>query len=409
MIPEEQPQTNYQPLELPLNIVSGAGGSILQNGVLKSPNYQPGISGWIIDSNGKLHAKESNLVLFEAVVDAAGNGDYLDLQSALNAGKKRIFVRSGDYSITTPITITADDVKIVGEGWQNTCFRSNEAIGATNVFEIGFENDPYKNIEISDIGINTTPSAGGSGFFAHSGVSFLTINNCHVYGCYTSGITFQGVDISTISNCFIEFSHSYGIVFQNASNSTISNNSIGYNNNAGIYLYGAAQQNNISGNTIYANDNYQINIEGSFFNLINNNLIDGRLAAGDTISVMNAAHNNIISGNAIIQAGHNGINLQGVKRNTIVGNTFDYNSGSTNNTYSHIFLQDDDSLNHCLRNVINGNTMKDTGANKTKYGVRENDANQDKNIVTCNVVTDSVTDQISLQGANSINANNIVT
>jgi hypothetical protein len=64
---------------------------------------------------------------FEAtfVVDIAGNGDFTDLQSAINAlpatGGK-IFVKAGTYPLTSSIQITSSNVQIQGEGMGITVF-----------------------------------------------------------------------------------------------------------------------------------------------------------------------------------------------------------------------------------------------------------------------------------------------
>lgn len=57
--------------------------------------------------------------LYEAVVDAGGNGDYALLSDAIAAGKKRIFVRGGTYNETGNIAISSDTI-IVGENPEST-------------------------------------------------------------------------------------------------------------------------------------------------------------------------------------------------------------------------------------------------------------------------------------------------
>ena len=52
---------------------------------------------------------------YGAIVDAAGNGDYLLLSAAVTAGETSIFVRSGTYNETATITLTNNNTIIVGE------------------------------------------------------------------------------------------------------------------------------------------------------------------------------------------------------------------------------------------------------------------------------------------------------
>ena len=86
---------------------------------------------------------------------------------------------------------------------------------------------------------------------------------------------------------------------------------------------------------------------------------------------------------------------------------FNSSAFDTDDTYSFILLGS--NTVHSTHNVINGNIIRDIGASNAQYGIRETSVNVNSNIVTSNVVTGAQTAQISLQGAASINANNIIT
>lgn len=52
----EKPQPNTLSEQVnPSNVVSGANGSQMPNGVLKSSNYVPNVAGWLLDSNGNIY------------------------------------------------------------------------------------------------------------------------------------------------------------------------------------------------------------------------------------------------------------------------------------------------------------------------------------------------------------------
>lgn len=52
----EKPQSNTPSVQTnPSNVVPGANGSQLPNGVLKSSNYVPNVAGWLLDSNGNIY------------------------------------------------------------------------------------------------------------------------------------------------------------------------------------------------------------------------------------------------------------------------------------------------------------------------------------------------------------------
>jgi hypothetical protein len=82
------------------------------------------------------------------IVDIAGNGDFTDLQSAIDAlpaiGGK-VFVKAGTYPLSGTIRITTSNVQIQGEGMGITVFVANSqmmtgnpAVPALEVFQTGF-------------------------------------------------------------------------------------------------------------------------------------------------------------------------------------------------------------------------------------------------------------------------------
>ncbi|GIU69057.1 MAG: hypothetical protein KatS3mg002_0293 [Candidatus Woesearchaeota archaeon] len=52
---------------------------------------------------------------YDALIDAGGNGDYTNIQTALSAGKRKLLIKPGTYTITSPITLNDGDM-ILMEG-----------------------------------------------------------------------------------------------------------------------------------------------------------------------------------------------------------------------------------------------------------------------------------------------------
>lgn len=79
----------------------------------------------------------------------------------------------------------------------------------------------------------------------------------------------------------------------------------------------------------------------------------------------------------------------------------------TNDTYIDIVLSHNAVGPFSSYNIVKGNMILALETNKTKYGIRESVASCDYNLIANNIVQGAVTANISLQGANSVNDNNI--
>jgi parallel beta-helix repeat protein len=114
----------------------------------------------------------------------------------------------------------------------------------------------------------------------------------------------------------------------------------------------------------------------------------------------------IVANNIISNINKEGIYLLKASNCIIKGNVLENVGKGADNTYAAILLTDD-GVTFSTRNVISGNRISSGAANKPAYGIRENAAGDDYNLVDSNIVTDCVTAQISLQGVNSVRADNI--
>jgi len=73
-------------------------------------------------------------------------------------------------------------------------------------------------------------------------------------------------------------------------------------------------------------------------------------------------------------------------------------SKDSNNTKDAIKLEDDASSNHCLYNLISDNQIYSDEGNKPRYGINENDGNQSYNLIVDNIISDTITAGIKVNG-----------
>lgn len=219
-------------------------------------------------------------------------------------------------------------------------------------------------------------SNGGNGI-AVGGVGLLggiIISNCLVASNTNDGIDASGDYGPLISNCKSASNGGYGIDVGSQYSSVKGN--ICYNNTlAGIRL-----------------NYYNISCVG---NILKNNTTYGIEENGDT--------NVTISANACDGNKKHGIYLNGTDNSSIMGNVVGSTGLDADNTYSCILL-----TGTATRNIVNGNRVSDAGgANNYAYGIREGSSSDNSNVVTSNIATSCQTAQVSLQGAQSVQANNI--
>lgn len=108
----------------PFKYVNGA--FVLTNPI-QTADFVQGQSGFSLDPSGqvsKINAFGGNTVLYDAVVDASGKGQYVSIQDALADGKKRIFVRAGTYILNSNIVLSSNTI-IVGEDKYGTIINCN--------------------------------------------------------------------------------------------------------------------------------------------------------------------------------------------------------------------------------------------------------------------------------------------
>ena len=418
-----------------------------------------GIAPFRVYQNGDVvmgNVEASNLVLYDVIVDSTGKGDYEDIQSALDSGAKSIFVRNGGYEISSSITITSSDINIVGEDKEKVILGvPNSSTSNVSIFDIAAD---LTNIKISGIsfdGNKDNTTGNNMGIEINDGTTDILIERClfenfelaaiycdgverinilnnKIENCKTNGISLNSSLATVNKKIIISDNHiisttdsgsGAGIYFTNTSDLILSSNHFSLNDydlygNSGEGALKAIQissnifetsengiviekdtndiyEINITDNVIKSGNNYAMQFTSMYAFNINNNIISGQI---NGIWFNKCTKGNCV-GNNFYGSDTYGVRLHGSQYLTITGNNFYYCDTAA------IFLESNGAT-HSTDNVINGNTIDCNGGD---YGYRENDANQNRNIITSNRATGAATANISIQGAASVNANNITT
>ena len=340
---------------------------------------------------------------FEAVVDAAGTGDYTDIQSALDAGNKRIFVRGGTYSLTADI-ILDNDVLIQGESKYNTIIDLNgdhriKAVGdtpymvgtiavtngSTTVTGSGtawssnlvagdfiiFNGNSYKIASVdSDTSLTidityTGKSESGISYKAGTFKNNIHIKNVKITGqvptALTGAIYFYGVIRSGVDDCILtknNSSYSTGLWLKYCYNNSFSK--VNANNN-GEYGIWAEYSDNNSFTDINVNNN---RYEGININYANNNFLRGVTANSNEDGIQLVSSD----GNILEQIDCNENKSDG------------FSVGGNNNLFSGINANNNGEYGFALINASSGNIIRGIQASEnSSYNIYFNTA--DNNVI----------------------------
>lgn len=294
-------------------------------------------------TNERLKAIAGNIILYETVVDASGNGDYTTIQDALNAEKKRIYVRAGIYNIASSITISKSDIYILGESSKTTILQTS-----TNISIISITNSSQNigNITIENIYFEKTGIQEGNGIYVWGNVKTISnvdIKNCNFknlsYGIYSKSSAAGDVSDILITDCLFE-SNANGIYCLNAGFPLKINFCFFKTNTTGIQIAGGVQKGTMINSCLFsANTNYGIYlVDGGNTAIIGNTII------GNDIGIGVVSHDDFtITGNTITFNNKEGIKLGvgiggEIYHGVITGNEFRRNSNSLDNGYSHILV-----------------------------------------------------------------------
>lgn len=347
---------------------------------------------WLGGGEINVKAKRSNLMLYDAVVDAAGYGDYTTIAAALTAAKKAIFVRAGTYTIDSDLTVTADTT-IIGEDWTNTELAMDNAsilvnnnnivlrnlkitgnASGTAAYIINGSGNDIK-VEHCQISISTAGWYGGP-YFSGDRLSFV---DCKITGTSLLILVLGddanvdrnrlvGVDTDGAAGCAAElYFTGNDLHFTNNFFSRTDSGNFG----EGIYCTG--NRNLIANNKIVSDATLvtTMHIGGADTKVINNHIIGWNHGI-----VMSSDYRQVCMGNTVVDCGGNGITVSGARNagygyKTVIGNII-YNPGDAGIAGSS------------TRCVISGNAIYSAGGN----GIEGWTGNEYYITVTSNEVSD---------------------
>lgn len=297
--------------------------------------------------------------LYEAIVDAAGGGDYKLLSTALSSGARSIFVRNGTYVETADIDLPASDITIVGENKEKAIidFDTNRQLDMASRNDCVIKRLTIKGGNSSGVlRVRGARNIISDCFFEANNIDIQiegVLNMIH--NCQMSNPTNDGIKITSngdwnmISQCHFNnsrlvissgsnFNTVTGCIFYDNSSSTVA----GDGNSLVGNIWGSDQDGRrgaliISGNrnlligNVFSRGAVSVNavtITGNN-NTVSNNNIEGATAAyDDNISLSSTANNNIISNNYIAGAAAYGVHIESSNEtnNIITGNQFASNT-----------------------------------------------------------------------------------
>ena len=154
----------------------------------------------------------------------------------------------------------------------------------------------------------------------------------------------------------------------------------------------SGERGTVTGNAFWRGQNYTIYCTSAHYcSISNNSMYD----AEKGIYLTNSNYNSVV-GNTMEGVDDDGITLLTSNHNIVSSNNIHDCSEEVNNSFSGILL-----TGTSTHNVITGNRVSSNAANKHRYGIRENAAADDFNLIHGNICSDSQTAEISSQGPSS--------
>jgi len=236
-------------------------------------------------------------------------------------------------------------IKIDALATSNTTYSGNWTWALSQLWctGSGTPEEPYL------IEYETFVSAGGECLIITNSRKDFIIKNCIIYGSNLAGLFLENVTNGQILNNDI-FNNGLGIVLWDVNDTIISNNQV-YNNGLsdGIFLQ-LCYFNTISGNIVYNNSEFGIDLKGSDFNVLTGNIVYNNswsgIVDGSGIFVQTSDYN-VLTGNMVYNNSKYGIHLK----------TSDLNNLSGNIVYNN--TEDGINLDNCDLNILSGNNVID--------------------------------------------------
>lgn len=311
-----------------------------------------------------------------------GTDDQVEILAAIDAlptfGGK-VLLLEGRFNISAEIEITQINTILQGMGHGTTingCTKLYEVNGANLVTVIDLHSD---NICLRDLAIHGNAAGNPTGAY---------------------GITIAGHDCS-IENVASQYCKNAGLYFEGSAYAGYFKNIYAeHNGYANFVIQGfintfvdciACCEANVDGFRIRTPAACQNTFIGCF-----------ALSAKNGFILEDRSHENIFFGCVVRICNECGFLLKNTMENVINGCTVYNPSQEANNTYDGFRLET--ATNPALKNRIIDCTVKyvGDGVNTYRYGISEQDANQDYNYYKGNIIVDPATGGINIQGLHSI-------
>lgn len=299
-----------------------------------------------------------------------------------------IYVFSGDYTITSNITIDDCSVIVVDAAstWAKLTFQNGSYISSNtqdNIIIRGF--NATHRLEL--VNGNNSP-----GWIILQNNTNVKILNTTVSGFMVNGwIRLYNTNNSFVTNNII-YNNKHGVRISWASTgNTISDNDIYNNTDKGIWIWTNSNSNIISDNNIFSNTNYWIHLEWANSCTISNNTITGQSAWIWLQFSLNTNENNIVTSNNI-SGNFIWVSIDGAKSNNFSYNTISNNNGwwlkLYNGATGNIFTSDIFSTNtgnNIILSTAHSNQFINITTQNSPKGI--NLTNSNYNIFNWTIVT----------------------
>lgn len=362
--------------------------------------------------------------VYECIVDAGGEGDYLSIGAAITAGCTRLFVRAGAYSESSDVVVPDGGIirgekgatltlttgaRIIADGSGGTTETAGTVTilsGTASLTGVGttFTNlSPGDHVLLGDqyYSIFTTPtdtsivlntayrgvSLSGVAWLGQSMLSGIEISNIDIVGSTTAAIFLRACQDCTLNNLVISGGLN-GLSIESCASVKVTSSTI-KNATAANILIDDSTAISIDGVTTTNATTHGISITGSAIS--GSNAISSSFANNNTLDGINVASSRCnISTCVLINNGANGVNLVSTSSGTsVVGCT------STSNGADGIFVAGDNCMVSNCRSTSN-----------VESGV-EVDAASTNSIITSNSLTGNTGTNLVDAGTGTVSANNV--
>ena len=144
---------------------------------------------------GLLDRVNKVIVIYDAVVDINGGGDFTDIESAIDDGAKSIFVRDGTYTLSEAIDVDQSGIEITGETREGVII--NGGSGAYDAFVVTATGFSISNLTIDSVGDDQIGISTSTASITMD-IDRIIFDNCD------SAVVISGDSVTTtISNCTI--------------------------------------------------------------------------------------------------------------------------------------------------------------------------------------------------------------